>query len=387
MDSNIFEAADYIFTKKNLKEDYDLNDNNDWTIQLDIYGERHNRSDVALVNEYTEMEDSDNTLYLVEHSENFEKMGECIVASEMCEESIKDFLEKLRYGSEYIFHKKMFENKLNNLIAVDNRLSLNVLGKVEYETYLNLLRNSNISDNMCTYDILLERIAECRYIFIQNKDRLQSSLFMRYSEISAILDSNFVQLVSIHPCLVNILTLDIAGPCMSEICQKIAKIDEVIRNLLYDILKDLETIGSLFVDSNIIDIINMNTQSNDPKYSKIVLFAGNSHAIRIAKYYGAKCTRNPPKLLELQSQKLSLPIPQNESQQINESCLNVEQNEKNSLNNSKGGKLCRSKILGGKKRSKILDGKKRSKILGGKKRSKILGGKKRSKILGGKKNK
>lgn len=73
MASELFEAADYIFTKKKLKEDLELNNNNNWEIQLDIYGERHNLTDIASVNEYTEIEDSGDTLYLVEHVDIFEK--------------------------------------------------------------------------------------------------------------------------------------------------------------------------------------------------------------------------------------------------------------------------------------------------------------------------
>lgn len=57
----------------------------------------------------------------------------------MGDESIKQFLDKIRYGSGYIFYKKLFENKLSNLIAFDNRLSLNVLGKLEYDTYQNCI--------------------------------------------------------------------------------------------------------------------------------------------------------------------------------------------------------------------------------------------------------
>lgn len=162
-------------------------------------------------------------------------------------------------------------------------------------------------------------------------------LSIHYSEIYTALDSNLNNLFKIWELFNRLLSIDQSDPCVNQkqISQQITHIDIKLRELLYHILRDLETLGSLCVDTNIIDIIRKNMQSNDPKYTKFVLFAGNNHALRIANYYGAECTRNPPEVLNLQFQKLSSPITslKRQMKNIEESDTIVEQNNRGGKKN------------------------------------------------------
>ena len=65
-------------------------------------------------------------------------------------------------------------------------------------------------------------------------------------------------------------------------------ISENMRKVLLYILNDCEGLGSLSIDLNMIEFINKVCKAKkkgDISIDKVLLFAGDSHAIRIADYY------------------------------------------------------------------------------------------------------
>ena len=252
----------------------------DCNIELSIYGERHNRKDVPTNNLYQRINlKNKNTIFIVEHSDIFEEVGELEIIEGMSTKERKEFLNNLNYGSDFIFYKAAMNNNLDNVFCLDNRMSMGGLGRRELNEIQDFIQKNPFNpETMSVYRKISQRLMECLQIFISKLEE-----YREYNPEVPIHVENYVKIIgAIKNNFTKLSSLSKSSMSKDDIFEN-------MRRLLLYILNDCEGLGSLSIDLNMIDFINKvcKAKKHATKISidKISLFAGNSHAIRIADYY------------------------------------------------------------------------------------------------------